>query len=839
MEPFRGPPGAQRIGIHRELAPQPAPGAVGATCRPGAPEGACYPRPDMSSARGQAQGILPLLPLRSMVLFPGVAYPVELGRAASVAAVHEARRRREGRRPPRVILGTQRDPMVEHPRAEDLLPVGVLAEVLQILDGMPGRATAIVRGVHRVHLLDLIPAAEHVDARFQRAHDKMGDPTLTYALAGAVQDLLRQHDELLPKNARSRRREQTLANLVAERSPGAVADLAAAHLDLKPEERFELLTELGVGDRLRRLMELASHRINVLRVKRDLDRHVREHMSRHEQRAMLRHKLRAIQSELGEEDDTERRLRELHERLLKRELPPAAREAARKNLSRLARMNPQSNEAGVTRRYLEWIADLPWGPSDATTDRNDLQRAREILETGHHGMDRVKRRIVEFLGVRSLAPNLRGPILCLAGPPGVGKTSLSRSIARALGRRFVSISLGGVRDDAEIRGHRRTYVGSLPGRILHAMKRAGTTNPVILLDEIDKLVAPDLRGDPASALLEVLDPEQNDAFEDHYLEVPYDLSRVIFIATANDPGRIPGVLRDRLELIELSGYTLADKIAIARDHLWPRARADHGLGDTDLAISEPLIQMMAEEYTRESGVRNLQRCLESVLRDVAMTVADGGPLPAELTEDDVRRILGPPRVHPEHGAEEAAVGLVAGLGWTASGGRLLFVEALVNRGEGNLRLTGRLGEVMTESGQAALSLVRSKAAEFGVDPNFFRRHDVHIHLPHGAVPKDGPSAGVTVTTALVSALTGRPVRADLAMTGEVTLRGKVLPVGGIREKLVTAHRAGLTHVILPEGNRKDIPDLPAQVRDELTLHFVRDIHQVLRLALLDPAERAA
>ena len=770
-----------------------------------------------------------------MTLLPGLAQPVELGRASSVAAVEQARTRRPGdARANLIIVATQRDPMIERPELEDLYPVGVLAEITQALHGVPGRMTAIVRGLQRVRLLGLHRGDTITTVSFQRAHETMGDATLAYALAGALQDLVKQHESLLPTSAKNRNRSQSLAVLVAERSPSTIADLAATHVAFDPDELVELLHELQVSERLRKVIELVSHRLNVLQVKRDLDRHVREHLSRHEQEALLRHKLRAIQSELGETADDDRWLQELELRLRAVDLTEDARSIADRELARLRRMNPQSGEANIARTYLELMADLPWGPQRATVDRLEIGAARALLERDHYGLQKVKKRIVEYLSVRKLAPDKRGPILCLAGPPGVGKTSLARSIATALGREFVRAALGGVRDDAEIRGHRRTYVGALPGRILQCMKKAGSSNPVFLLDEVDKLAAPDLRGDPAGALLEALDPEQNDAFEDHYLGTPFDLSRVIFICTANDISRIPNVLRDRLEVIELSGYTTDEKIAIARDYLIPRARAEHGLEGRAPEIPVEVLEVLATQYTRESGVRNLQREVEAILRDRAIGVVEGDERGGRVVDvNEVRRILGPAKFHEDVLDKDPPIGVVVGLGWTPTGGRLLVVEAATTPGSGNLRMTGRLGEVMKESGQTALSLVRSRAVQLGLDPNFLANRDIHVHVPAGAVPKDGPSAGVTVTTAVVSALTGRRVRPDIAMTGEITLRGHVLPIGGLREKVLAAHRAGIREVIVPLRNAKDEPDIDEHVRAEIKLHYVDHIDQVLGYALLD------
>jgi ATP-dependent Lon protease len=783
-------------------------------------------------------GTLPLLPLRTLTLLPGLAQPVELGRAASVDAVRRARER--GLDDPLgnlVVVATQRDAMVERPHLDDLHPIGVLAEVTQALQGMPGRMTAVVRGIERVRMSEVVLGSGRADVTFARAHETMGDATLAYAYAGALQDLVKQHESLSSNTNKNRQRAQSLAVLAAERAPALVADLAAAHVGLDPAESIDILHELQVTERLRKVIEYVSHRVHVQQVRRDLDRHVREHLSRHEQEALLRHKLRAIQSELGESDDEDRWIDELEIRLDEAELPTEARSLADRELGRLRRMNPQSGEATISRTWLEFVADLPWGPRRTTVDTLDIKGARELLERDHYGLEKVKKRLVEYLGVRKLAPGKRGPILCLAGPPGVGKTSLGRSIAAALGRNFVRASLGGVRDDAEIRGHRRTYVGALSGRMLQGMKKAGSTNPVFLLDEIDKLASPDLRGDPAGALLEALDPEQNDAFEDHYLGTGYDLSKVIFVCTANDLGRIPGVLRDRLEVIELSGYTVEEKVAIARDYLLPRAMTEHGLVPGTVAIPDDVLEALAVRYTRESGVRNLQRELESLLRDTAMALAQGDQHKTVLGIDDLARVLGPERFQDEITDKRPTVGAVVGLGWTPTGGRLLFVEATTTGGEGNVRLTGRLGDVMRESAEAALSLVRSRAERFGIDRHFMRERDVHVHVPDGAVPKDGPSAGITVAVAIISTLTGRPVRHDIAMTGEITLRGNVLPIGGVREKVLAAHRAGIREVILPKRNAKDEPDIPTAARAEMTLHFVSTIDEVLALALLPAPER--
>jgi ATP-dependent Lon protease len=828
-------------------------------------------------------GVLPLLPLRSAVLFPGVAMPVDLGRPASVEAVRRATG--HGRRfgpANQVLVATQRDPMNDQPRLADLYPIATVTRVVQVLRGLPGRMTVIVRGLERV----AIDGLERVDGcdlvRFRKLAPSLGKATMSTALAGVLRDLVKRHEALLPSSRASQQRQDAVQEILDERDAAVVGDLVANLVELETRDRVGLLQQLDVDERLRRLIELVAQRCNELEVKRDIDRSVRDHLSRHEHEAVLRHKLRAIQAELGD-DDPDSWLDDLSERLDQKLLPEHAQLAVERELGRLERMNPQASEAMIARTYLEWIADLPWLIPSRPPDHGDLDllAARARLDADHHGLEKVKKRVLEYLAVRKLAPDQRGPLLCFAGPPGVGKTTLARSIAATLGREFVRISLGGVRDDAEIRGHRRTYVGALPGRLIQAMKQAGAPDPVILLDEIDKLSGAELRGDPASALLEALDPEQNDSFEDHYLGLPYDLSRVVFICTANEIGAIPAVLRDRLEFIHLSGYTLEEKLAIARRHLLPKELRDNGLmpelldgdppapgsireqrarntsllaatrreGDDPVPslgpaveIDDAAIEVLATEYTRESGVRNLQRQLAALLRDVAMHKAEarvGFDEPVHLRVEDLSRVLGPPRYSEELMDLGPRVGVCTGLGWTPTGGRLLFVEVTTAPGKGQLRLTGSLGEVMKESAQAALSLIRSQAKRFAVDHVAFDKRDVHVHLPSGAIPKDGPSAGIALTTALLSALGGRMVRHDLAMTGEVTLRGQVLPVGGVREKLLAAHRAGIRDVILPARNRKDEPELPEAARKDLRLHFVSHIDEVLELALLDAIRASA
>ena len=788
-----------------------------------------------------AFGQLPLLPLRSMVLFPGVTLPIDLGRTASVEAVRRAHSRPRGNDDANlVIVATQREAMTESPRFDDLHGVAVVGRLVQVLHGLPGRLTVLVEGLERVHLQEIEDAGGFVMGTYQQAHETLGDPTLSHALSGALQDLVSQHDELLPASQNTTQRQQSLDEIVNERSPGRVADMSAAHVDLEAEARASLLQELHVAERLRRTIELISHRANVLQVKRDLDRQVRDNLSQDEHEAYLRHQLRAIKAELGDSGEEEDTVASLRSRLSEKALTTEARAAVERELRRLERMNPQSSEATTARTYCECVLDLPWGEPDSTRDRLDIKAARAQLERDHYALDKVKKRMIEHLSVRKLAPGKRGPILCLAGPPGVGKTSLAQSIAKALGRNFVRISLGGVRDDAEIRGHRRTYVGANPGRLITAMKQAKSTNPLFLMDEIDKMGGSENQGDPASALLEALDPEQNENFRDHYLDVDYDLSKVLFFCTANELGGIPHVLRDRLEIIELSGYTVDEKISIANQYLIPKVCREHGLGELCPELSHASLELLATRYTRESGVRELQRKIEAVLRDVVMSIAEGKSPPRVLEPGAIEDILGPPRYHEEMADREPRAGVVTGLGWTRTGGRLLFVEATATPGTGRLRVTGNVGDVMKESSQAALSLVRSRAEVFGLEAGFMKSRDVHLHMPAGAIPKDGPSAGIALTTAVVSALSGRPVRCDICMTGEVTLRGLVLPVGGIREKVLAAHRAGIREVILPKRNAKDEQDIPEAARKDMKIHYVSDISEVLELVLLDaPAIDAA
>ncbi len=769
-------------------------------------------------SRITATQTLPVLPLRNLVLFPGVVMPVDVGRAGSLKLIDDVVRRQ----PARLMIATQRDPQNEEPSPDDLHPIGVEAEVLKVVKLSETRVTVVIRGLERRRLgvfSQVVPylQADVHDVEETNAHSPEAD-----GLALAVRDAAKQVIGLSPDIP-----DENAQVLDAVRDPSRLADLASANLDLPTEERMALLAEVDVAARLKRVLEGLQHRVQVFQVKEKIDTQVREEFSRHQREAVLRQKLKAIQEELGEFDEGED-TSELEEKLKNAGMPEDVEKVARKQLDRLKSMPSASAEYTVARTYVEWLVELPW--SKRTEDRLDLAAARDILNADHYDLEKVKRRILEYLAVRKLQPRKKGPILCLAGPPGVGKTSLGKSIARALGREFVRISLGGVRDEAEIRGHRRTYIGALPGRIIQGMKRAGTHNPIFMLDEIDKLGA-DFRGDPSAALLEVLDPEQNNSFSDHYLEVPFDLSEVIFIATANDLTPVPPALRDRMEVLELPGYTRAEKRHIAERYLVPKQVSEHGLTSDHIALNASALDEIIDHYTREAGVRNLEREIANVIRAVAVKVASGETIKNELDANDVHEYLGPPRFFSEVAERTEEPGVATGLAWTPTGGDILFIEATRMPGKGNLNLTGQLGAVMKESAQAALSYVRSHAARFSLAPDFLDKVDVHLHVPAGAIPKDGPSAGTAILTAMVSMFTGRRVRGDVAMTGEITLRGSVLPVGGIKEKVLAAHRAGIKRVILPERNGKDLVDVPEEVKRELELVLVKRVDEAMAAAL--------
>ncbi len=763
---------------------------------------------------------LPVLPLRNLVLFPGVVLPVDVGRAGSLKLVDDVVKRQ----PSRVMIATQKDPQIEEPAPEDLHTVGVEAEVLKVVKLSDTRVTVVIRGLERRRLGVFSQVTPYLMADVHPVEETGTQSPEADGLAMAVRDTTKRVIALSPDIP-----DETGQILDAIREPSRLADIASANLEQSTDERMTLLAELDVPTRLKKVLEALQHRVQVFEVKEKIDTQVREEFSRHQREAVLRQKLKAIQEELGELDEGED-VSEFDEKIKAAGMPEEAEKVARKQLDRLKSMPAASAEYTVTRTYLEWLVELPW--SKRTDDRLDLTEARNILDADHYDLQKVKKRILEYLAVRKLAPTKKGPILCLAGPPGVGKTSLGKSIARALGREFVRISLGGVRDEAEIRGHRRTYIGALPGRIIQGMKRAGTHNPVFMLDEIDKIGA-DFRGDPAAALLEVLDPEQNNSFSDHYLEVTFDLSDVIFIATANDLSPIPPALRDRMEILELPGYTMQEKLAIAQKYLVPKQLGEHGLTAEHVTLTEQALDEIIEHYTREAGVRNLEREIANVVRGVAVKVASGETFSPVIGADQIAEYLGPAKIFSEVAERTEQPGVATGLAWTPTGGDILFIEATRMAGKGQLVLTGQLGAVMKESATAALSYVRAHATELGIPVDFLEKSDLHIHVPAGAVPKDGPSAGNAIIAAVVSLLTGRRVRGDVAMTGEITLRGNVLPVGGIKEKLLAAHRAGIKRVILPERNEKDLVELPDEVRNTMEIVLVKKVSETIASALED------
>jgi len=773
---------------------------------------------------------LPVLPLRNMLLLPGITMPFEVGRRSSLRLLETVVRQH----PPTLLVAVQRDPQVEDPSEADLHPIVVQAEVLKVVRTGADKVTAVLKGERR-RRLQVVQTEPYLQARLLPVVETNTDAVEAIALSLTVKETAQRLAALvqLPESVRA-----VLPLLEQAREPGLVADLATALLDAPFADRVGLLAQLDVKARLDAVLAMLQRQAEVISAKERIDKQVQNEFARRQREAVLRQQVKAIQEELGEAD-SDKDIEQLAERIQKAGMSAEAGKIAKKQLDRLRHIPDGSPEASIQRTYLEWLCDLPW--AKRTEDKHDLAAARRILEADHYGLEKVKKRIIEYLAVRKLAPDKKGPILCLVGPPGVGKTSLGRSIATALGRNFHRMSLGGVRDEAEIRGHRRTYIGALPGRVMQAMKRVGAKNPVLLLDEIDKL-GHDYRGDPSSALLEVLDPEQNNAFSDHYIEVPFDLSEVIFICTANTLETIPPALLDRMEVIEIAGYTLTEKQQIAIRHLMPKQIGEHGLKPENVTVGEPAITEVIERYTREAGVRSLERELAGIVRGVAMKVADntsGQAGPIAVEKNDVAEYLGPPKFFRDLAEHVQIPGVATGLSVTAVGGDILFIEATAMPGKGKLNLTGKLGDVMKESAQAAMSWVRAHTEDLKLSSAFFENVDIHLHVPQGAIAKDGPSAGIALVSAIVSLLTGRKVRSDVAMTGEVTLRGAVLPVGGIKAKVLAAHRAGLKTVILPERNQKDLVEVPEEVRNELKFVFVSRIPAVLDVVLEPGANKAA
>ncbi|MBE5783021.1 MAG: endopeptidase La [Clostridiales bacterium] len=765
---------------------------------------------------------LPLIPLRGLMVFPHMVLHFDVGRARSVAALEQAMMEDQ-----RVFLVAQKDGDIEEPKMEDLCRVGTVAQIKQVLN-LPGDSIRVlVEGEHRAILKTIVEEDPYWVADAEVPSQELPD-------SPEVQALVRTTHELFEEYARASMRVsgETLRSVGEVDRPDQLADIIAANVLTRVEDRQAILEEIDVEKRLETLCGILVRESELAAIEKQVQSRLKKQIDKNQKDYYLREQIKAIQEELGDKDATD--VEDLRKRIAETPLNEEAREKASRELDRLSRMAPGTPEIGVSRTYVEWILDLPWG--EYTTDNLDLKRARRVLDEDHYAMEKVKERVIEYLAVRKMKEMntqdgaMKGPILCFVGPPGVGKTSIVRGIARAVGRKFVQMSLGGVRDEAEIRGHRRTYIGAIPGRIIAGIKQAGTMNPVFLFDEIDKMSS-DFRGDPASAMLEVLDAEQNFAFRDHYLELPFDLSRVMFITTANSKDTIPGPLLDRMEVIEVPSYTEEEKLHIAKKHLLPKQTLEHGLPPKSVKVSDAAMRHLIEGYTREAGVRTLSRTIARVVRKAAVEMLEEDKQQVSVNPHVVEKYLGAPRFLRDMPEKEPKVGVVNGLAYTAVGGETLAVECAVMQGTGQVQLTGQLGDVMKESARAALSWVRAHSEEFKLDQEFHKNLDIHIHVPEGAVPKDGPSAGVTMATALVSALTGRKVRQDVAMTGEITLRGRVLPIGGVKEKLLAAYRAGITTILLPKENKKDLEDVPAHVLSQFRIFTAEEIGDVLKVAL--------
>ncbi len=773
--------------------------------------------------------VLPLMAVRDVVVFNYMIIPLFVGRDSSVEAVNEALSQQK-----LLMLVTQKDPTTDEPGPEDLYQVGMVVQIMRTLKLPDGRLKVLVQALSKARIKKTLQTKPCYRVELELVHEpELGEHSVkTEALMRAIRE---QMEKIMSLRGHLSADLMMVINNIEE--PGRLADLVGANLRLKASEAQRILESIHPLERLQLVSELLNKELEVSTVQAKIQSDAKEEMSRSQREYFLREQIQALRRELGDEDDYSQEIEELARQLRKKRMPKYAKKEARKQLKRLEMMHPDASEANIIRTYIDWFLDLPWKQS--SEDVLDLAQAAKVLDEDHHGLEEIKNRILEFLAVRKLNPDTKGPIICFAGPPGVGKTSLGQAIARAMGRKFYRLSLGGMRDEAEIRGHRRTYIGAMPGRILQGLKQVGTNNPVFMLDEIDK-VGDDYRGDPSSALLEVLDPEQNATFSDHYMNLPFDLSKVMFITTANRVDTIPGPLHDRMEVIELSGYTLEEKMAIARKYLLPRQIEASGIRPSQIRMEDQILRRVVREYTHEAGVRNLERALGKVCRKIARRVAEGGKGPYSVSSAMLEKYLGPPRFLPESELDASGEpGLVVGLAWTELGGELLQIETSILPGKGKLLLTGQLGEVMKESAQAALSYCRSRAKELGVAPEYFDTVDIHIHVPAGAIPKDGPSAGITMTTALFSAISGRPVIKGLAMTGEVTLRGRVLPIGGLKEKALAALRAGITHILIPMENQKDLVEIPEELRDQLSFYPVQHMDEVIARAFGDASGAGA
>ena len=767
--------------------------------------------------------LIPVIPIRDGIIFPHTDSVLTFGRQKSLAALESSFQHERV-----VCFVLQKNARVSDPATTDLYEVGTLSRIERMIR-TDGEINAQVRGLQRVKITSYEEHDSYLLARVVDIPEVVEDTPEVKALSNHIANEFRRAMNL-GKSADF----LVFMNIMSETSPSELADLVASVLDLKPQERQQILEMTNVKERLEKIAELLAREIKILELERRIASKTQERFEKGAREAILRERLKTIEKELGEEGEEANETKELMDKVKKAGMPEDVEEKAKKEIRKLGQMNQFNPEAGYIRNYVEWLVDLPWGKT--SEDTMDIKVAEKILNEDHFGLEKAKERILEYLAVRKLAGKMRGPILCFAGPPGVGKTSIGKSIARALGREFVKVSLGGIRDEAEIRGHRRTYVGALPGRIIQGIKDAGTNNPVFMLDEIDKVGA-DFRGDPSSALLEALDPEQNNAFSDHYLEVPFDLSNVMFITTANVLDTIPPALRDRLEIITFAGYTQDEKFHIAKKFLYKKLLEANGLKADQISLSDDALKFVIGHYTREAGVRNLERRLATIFRKVAKMIAEGKKGKVEVTEKNVTKFLGPIRISETLIEKKDETGMSTGLAWTEAGGDILFIEVALMPGKGQLILTGQLGDVMKESAQAALSYIRSRSDQFGLPKDLFQKTDIHIHVPEGAVPKDGPSAGLAITTAMVSALTKIPVHRTVAMTGEMTLRGRALEIGGLKEKVIAAHRAGIKTVIIPKENKKDLEDIPKEVLKDLKFHFVSHMDEVLPIALTKPIEK--
>ncbi|SHE51817.1 ATP-dependent proteinase. Serine peptidase. MEROPS family S16 [Thermoanaerobacter uzonensis DSM 18761] len=765
--------------------------------------------------------ILPMIPLRGLTIFPYMVLHFDIGREKSIRALEEAFMKNQ-----LIFVTTQKEAEIEDPSIDDVYKVGTITKVKQMLK-LPGELIRVlVEGISRAEIQQVTKDDEFFEVEVIEKEEQK-EIEKTSELEALMRSVISAFEEYV--NMTSRLPIDSLYSVISIEEPGRLADMIAAHISLNTSQSQQLLECFDVNKRLETLLGFLMKELEILNIEKEINAKVRSQIDKLQKEYYLREQLKAIKAELGETDEVDQEIEEYEKKLNEKDLPEEVRKKAKEELKRLSKMAPGSAEASVVRTYLDWILDLPWNYE--TEDILDLKRAQKILDEDHYGLKKVKERIIEFLAVRSFYNKIKSPILCLVGPPGVGKTSLGRSIARAMNRKFVRLSLGGVRDEAEIRGHRRTYVGAIPGGIINSIKIAGSKNPVFLLDEIDKMSS-DFRGDPASAMLEVLDPEQNSTFRDHYLDLPFDLSKVLFITTANTVDTIPAPLLDRMEVIYVSGYTEEEKLHIAKDYLIPKILKEHGVPDNKIIIQESAIYGIISEYTREAGVRGLEKNLSQIIRKAIKKIVEENAQVIKVGKRNLQSYLGKPVYRPDKANQKDEIGIVFGLAWTRVGGEILTVEASIMPGSGKLNLTGQLGDVMKESAQAGFSYIRANAEKLNIDKDFYKNVDIHIHVPEGAIPKDGPSAGITMVTAMVSALKKVPVKKDVAMTGEITLTGKVLPIGGVKEKVLAAHRAGIGKVILPQENKRDLDEIPQSVKRKLEFKFVEKIDEVLDLALV-------